>query len=62
MTFHDQVHGEMETAAFHGARNILIWIKTIGPENPLLAHMLLELAAEMKWDTFDDPIIGKIIR
>ena len=62
MTFHDQVHAETETAAWKGARDLLLWLRTIGPDHPLLAGAIIHLAEEMNWPVVNDKYIGKILK
>lgn len=62
MTFHDEVHFLEETKAHRGARDLLIWLKTIGPTDNVLAERLLVLARAMKWEIVDDEYMGKVIK
>lgn len=53
-------------AAYSGARQLLLWVKTISPVGALTGAQvecaILALATEMQWEIVDDEHIGKMLK
>ncbi len=66
MTFHDEVHRDMEIAAYDAVRTLQLWLGTIAPitgaQSIELNNKLVDLCNTMKWSMEEDIYIGLILK